>query len=57
VIAIGDSYNDITMLKAAEHGILYRPPDNVQNEFSTFPVTTNFAELQGLITTIIANGG
>jgi phosphoserine/homoserine phosphotransferase len=57
VIAIGDSYNDITMLKAAEHGILYRPPDNVQNEFSTFPVTTNFAELQGLITTIIGNGG
>jgi phosphoserine / homoserine phosphotransferase len=57
VIAIGDSYNDITMLKAAEHGILYRPPDNVQNEFSTFPMATNFAELQGLIATIIGNGG
>jgi len=57
VIAIGDSYNDITMLKAAEHGILYRPPDNVRNEFPAFPVTTNFAELQGLIATIIRNGG
>jgi hypothetical protein len=45
------------MLKAAEHGILYRPPDNVQNEFSAFPVTMNFAELQGLLATIIANGG
>jgi phosphoserine/homoserine phosphotransferase len=29
VIAIGDSYNDITMLRKAEHGILYRPPQNV----------------------------
>jgi phosphoserine/homoserine phosphotransferase len=57
VIAIGDSYNDITMLQAAEHGILYRPPDNVQSEFPAFPVTTNFAELQGLLASIIGNGG
>jgi phosphoserine/homoserine phosphotransferase len=57
VIAIGDSYNDITMLKAAEHGILYRPPDNVKAEFPGFPVTTNFAELQQRIAAIIANGG
>lgn len=29
VIALGDSYNDISMLRKAEHGILYRPPQNV----------------------------
>ncbi|MDP4727245.1 MAG: bifunctional phosphoserine phosphatase/homoserine phosphotransferase ThrH, partial [Desulfobacterales bacterium] len=26
VISIGDSYNDITMLKEADHGFLFRPP-------------------------------
>lgn len=29
VIAIGDSYNDIQMLRKAETGILFRPPQNV----------------------------
>jgi len=29
VIAMGDSYNDVSMLKQAEVGILFRPPDNV----------------------------
>jgi len=32
VIAVGDSYNDITMLKAADHAILYCPPANVKKE-------------------------
>ena len=46
VIAIGDSYNDITMLKAANHGILYRPPDNVQSEYTEFPTTFTYDELK-----------
>ena len=39
IIAVGDSYNDITMLKEADDGILFDPPDNVKNEFPDFPVT------------------
>ena len=46
VIAIGDSYNDITMLKAAEKAILFRPPDNVRVEFPQFPITTNYSEVK-----------
>jgi len=46
VIAAGDSYNDTTMLKEADHGILFRPPDNVIREFPQFPVTRTYAELQ-----------
>jgi len=49
VIAIGDSYNDITMLKEAEKGILFRPPDNVKNEFQEFPVSYEYEELKKLI--------
>lgn len=46
VIAVGDSYNDITMLKAADHAILYRPPDNVKAEYNEFPTAYNYAELK-----------
>jgi phosphoserine/homoserine phosphotransferase len=46
VVAAGDSYNDTTMLGAANGGILFRPPQNVIDEFPQFPVTTTYAELQ-----------
>lgn len=37
VIAAGDSYNDTSMLAAANAGILFRAPDNVVREFPGFP--------------------
>jgi phosphoserine/homoserine phosphotransferase len=46
VIAAGDSYNDTTMLLQADHGILFRPPDNVIREFPAFPVTRTYDELR-----------
>jgi phosphoserine/homoserine phosphotransferase len=45
-IAIGDSYNDIGMLNEADYGILFRPPDNVKEEFPQFLVTTKYTELK-----------
>jgi phosphoserine/homoserine phosphotransferase len=53
VIAIGDSYNDITMLQAAEKSILYRPPPNVKAQFPEFPVTLSYQELKHKIQRII----
>jgi phosphoserine/homoserine phosphotransferase len=49
VIAVGDSYNDISMLKEADRGILFRPPDNVVREFPGLPVTHGYDELKELI--------
>jgi len=46
VIAFGDSYNDISMLQEAHRGILYRPPQNVTNDFPEFPVVQNYNELK-----------
>ncbi len=46
VAAAGDSYNDTTMLKEADAGILFCPPDNVVREFPQFPVTRTYAELR-----------
>ncbi len=53
VIAIGDSYNDITMLTVSEKAILFRPPDNVKSEYPHFPITTTFAGLKREILSII----
>jgi phosphoserine/homoserine phosphotransferase len=46
VIGMGDSYNDIAMLQEAASGILFRPPQNVCDEYPDLPVTHTFAELQ-----------
>lgn len=46
VLAAGDSYNDTTMLAAADAGILFCPPDNVVAEFPQFPVTRSYDELR-----------
>ncbi len=46
VIAAGDSYNDTTMLSAADRGILFRPPQNVIEEFPQFPVVTSYQEFK-----------
>ena len=45
VIAAGDSYNDTSMLSAASAGILFRPPENVIQEFPQFPVAMDYSEL------------
>ena len=52
-IAIGDSYNDTTMLGAADAGILFRAPDNVVAEFPQFPVMREYAELRAAIAAFI----
>ena len=49
VIAMGDSYNDITMLKAADKGILFHPPDNVKDEFPEFQVSFDYDTLKTII--------
>jgi phosphoserine / homoserine phosphotransferase len=46
VLAIGDSYNDTTMLGAADTGVLFRPSANVAAEFPQFPVLCEYDELR-----------
>ena len=57
VIGVGDSYNDIAMLQTADHGILYRPPENVRRQYPDFPVASGFDELKGMIQSIIGGDG
>jgi phosphoserine/homoserine phosphotransferase len=46
VIAFGDSYNDITMLKTADTSFLFCPPENVKKEFPEIPVVENYKTLK-----------
>jgi phosphoserine/homoserine phosphotransferase len=53
VTAMGDSYNDTTMLSQAEYGILFRPPDNVKRDFPQFPAAQDYDELRKIILEIL----
>ncbi len=53
IIGIGDSYNDISMLKAADKGILFRPPQNVIDEYPDFPVKHDYEGLKEIIQDLI----
>ena len=56
VIGIGDSYNDSTMLEAANHGILFRPPQNIKSEFPHFPVIETYVELKLVLERYLQRG-
>ena len=47
--AAGDSYNDTLMLEEADAGFLFRPPQNVIDEFPNFQVMTDYDELLSVI--------
>lgn len=45
VLASGDSYNDVSMLLAADAGFLFRSPERVQQEFPQLPAFETYEEL------------
>jgi phosphoserine/homoserine phosphotransferase len=47
VFAAGDSYNDITMLQAADKACLFRAPNTVKKEFPQFKAVEKYGELMG----------
>jgi len=49
VIAVGDSYNDISMLRKADLGILYNPPQNVIDENNDLMVVKSYTEMKKII--------
>ena len=55
VVAVGDSYNDMTMLAAADAGILFRAPDNVRAEHPQYPCCTVYEDLLNLVDDCILN--
>ena len=48
-IAIGDSYNDISMLQSADLGILFNAPDYIKNEFQELKTSETYVDLLDII--------
>lgn len=46
VISTGDSYNDLSMLRAADRAVLFRPTDKFAAENPDLPVARDYAELK-----------
>ncbi|MBT3377678.1 MAG: bifunctional phosphoserine phosphatase/homoserine phosphotransferase ThrH [Lentisphaerae bacterium] len=57
VIAMGDSYNDTTMLLEAELGILFRPSERVIEDFPQLPVALDYEEVDGYINDFVSERG
>jgi len=55
VIAIGDSYNDIAMLRQADSGILFNPPKNVIEEHGDLTVIETYNDLKQAILQLISS--
>jgi phosphoserine / homoserine phosphotransferase len=46
VVAVGDSYNDLTMIRAAHQGILFKAPNNVISENPDLPTASTYEVLK-----------
>ena len=49
VVAAGDSYNDLGMLKTADPCMLFNPPDQLVQEYPDMPVGRNYYQLMSFI--------
>lgn len=49
VFAAGDSYNDLTMIKAAHEGALFRAPQRIRQEEPQLPYAETYAEFSAII--------
>lgn len=56
VFAAGDSYNDLTMIKVADQGALFRAPDRIISEEPQLPHARTYAEFASIIDEFLANG-
>jgi len=49
ILAVGDSYNDVSMLEEAAAGFLFRPPQQVIDDYPQHPVVNEYEELKVLL--------
>ena len=54
ILAAGDSYNDLSMLRAADHGLLFRAPERVRIDNSDLSALDDYDDLLSAITGLTA---
>ena len=50
VFAAGDSFNDVDMLKSADFGVWFKPPENLINKYPNFARAYNYNDLFNFLT-------
>lgn len=55
-VAVGDSYNDTSMLLAADQGILFKPSAKVVQDFPQLPVVGDHAALRARVEAFLTGG-
>ena len=53
VVAAGDSYNDISMLDQADHGMLFCPSENVKKDHPEYEVAENYEDLRAMFAAVL----
>ena len=54
IVAAGDSYNDLSMLRAADHGVLFRAPERVRADNADLTALDGYDDLLDAITGLTA---
>ncbi|MCF7952835.1 MAG: bifunctional phosphoserine phosphatase/homoserine phosphotransferase ThrH [Spirochaetales bacterium] len=49
VLAAGDSYNDLTMIREADHGALFKAPESIKQEHPDLPAIENYTDFMKVI--------
>jgi phosphoserine/homoserine phosphotransferase len=57
VLAVGSSFLDIPMLKAAEHGIFFKPSEHMVTAHPEIPSARSYEELKARILEVISENG
>lgn len=57
IIASGDSYNDLTMIKNADFGFFFLPPQSIVDENPDIPAAYTYKELSGYIDKALSQMG
>lgn len=53
VLAAGDSYNDLSMIRKADAGVLFCPPENIVKENPDLPVAVDYSQLMAEIEKVL----
>jgi len=53
IIAIGSSFNDISMMQTAEHGIIFKPSAHLKEAHPEIQSAASYEELKGMILKIV----
>ena len=56
VIAIGDSYNDTTMISEANKGIFFRPPETIRSEYPDYAIVETYEGLRAELVRYVEGG-